>query len=922
MSGLFLIILGLTVIIGWYAKIPLLVQIHQSLAPMQYNAALCFALAGTSLLIAISKKPSYAIPSTLLVFFIGAITLTQYLLYTDFGIDEFLFKHYIFTETSHPGRMSPATALVFTLSGLSMLAICLPPRKAIGDIVSGVFGSLVLALGIMALLGYITGLTGTYGWGQLTQMAMHTSTGAFFLGMSILAIAWKSERSRTGRSPTWLSFSATLAAFSATFILWNALLLREEQESKRTVQVYADGIRNEIVARMDSRVRALVRIAERWKFSGKPSRTAWENDALSHIADFQGYQAIAWVDEKTVVQWAVPLPENQVAMGKVLATEKKRRAGFEQARATDQVVFTEHLELLKGGMGMLIIVPMAHHGIFEGYIVGAIAMAPMMNSILTQILAEGYSISLTENGETFYQRSDDGGDLGKQFEALVPVNMKNAEWIAAIRPRSDTLREIRSSYPYAVLIFGGLFSLLLGVLIYFAQNALSRSQQIVATNKSLRKEISERQRAEKELDELGMLQQAILSHAAHSIISTTTEGIITSFNPGAERMLGYSASEVVHKTTPAIFHMWDEIVARTNILNKDREVPIEPGFETLVAKAKVNAVDQSEWSYVKKDGSTVPVNLGVTSLRDADGNITGFLGIAGDISELKEAVATLEETHEQLVDASHRAGMAEVATSVLHNVGNVLNSVNISCTVASDKISGFRIDNIDKTAALLRGHEQDLATFFQTDPRGQKLPEFLERVASRLHEERDQVLTELTLLGKNVDHIKEIVSMQQSYAMVSGMTELLSISELIEDSLRMNDSSLSRHAVEIVRDYDALPQVYAERHKALQILVNLIGNAKDACDDNGGVDKRIIIRATQSGKTVSISVTDNGVGIPEENLTRIFAHGFTTKKSGHGFGLHSCAIAAREMNGSLTVHSDGVGHGSTFTLELPLEQPA
>ena len=135
--------------------------------------------------------------------------------------------------------------------------------------------------------------------------------------------------------------------------------------------------------------------------------------------------------------------------------------------------------------------------------------------------------------------------------------------------------------------------------------------------------------------------------------------------------------------------------------------------------------------------------------------------------------------------------------------------------------------------------------------------------------------------------------------------------------LRMNAGSLARHDVDLLRDYEARPVVTLDRHKVVQILINLIRNAKYACDESGRVDKLITIRTSTTEHSVRVAVVDNGVGIPPENLIRIFSRGFTTRKGGHGFGLHSGAIAAKEMGGSLVAQSEGPGHGATFTLELP-----
>jgi len=177
---------------------------------------------------------------------------------------------------------------------------------------------------------------------------------------------------------------------------------------------------------------------------------------------------------------------------------------------------------------------------------------------------------------------------------------------------------------------------------------------------------------------------------------------------------------------------------------------------------------------------------------------------------------------------------------------------------------------------------------------------------------------ELGHLCKNIEHIKEIVAMQQSFAQVSGVAETISVTELVDDALRINASALTRHSVDLVRDYQFKPTLTIDRHKVMQIFVNLIRNAKNACDEGTDINKKMIVRITRQEQYVRIAIIDNGVGILAENLTRIFAHGFTTRKEGHGFGLHSGALVARELGGSLVAHSEGPGLGATFTLDLPL----
>ncbi|MFC6520017.1 sensor histidine kinase [Undibacterium arcticum] len=265
--------------------------------------------------------------------------------------------------------------------------------------------------------------------------------------------------------------------------------------------------------------------------------------------------------------------------------------------------------------------------------------------------------------------------------------------------------------------------------------------------------------------------------------------------------------------------------------------------------------------------------------------------------------------------------MAEVATGVLHNVGNVLNSVNVSATLVAERISKSKVSGLSRAAALLQEHELDLGAYLSSDLRGKLLPAYLLQLSEHLQADQEASVKELNFLRQNIDHIKVIVAMQQTFATASGVEERVNVRELLEDSLRMDMSSLIRHGVEVIHEIDEVPLIMLDKHKTLQILVNLVSNARHACDDSGRTDKRLTLRLTSGDGRVRLSVTDNGAGIPAENLTRIFNHGFTTRKDGHGFGLHSGALAAKELGGSLLAQSDGIGLGATFTLELPLPPP-
>ena len=264
--------------------------------------------------------------------------------------------------------------------------------------------------------------------------------------------------------------------------------------------------------------------------------------------------------------------------------------------------------------------------------------------------------------------------------------------------------------------------------------------------------------------------------------------------------------------------------------------------------------------------------------------------------------------------------MGEVATGVLHNVGNVLNSVNVSCTLLIDQIGQSRAQNVTRIAELLANPEGGLAHFLTEDPRGRKLPAYLSSLADALEEERKAMLYESESLRDRIDRIKEIVSMQQSYGRVSGVNEVLRPERLMEDALKLNADALARHRVVVIKQYETVPAIMVDKNKVLQILLNPISNAKYACAENTG-EKTVALRLQKQGRDrIRMQVSDNGKGIPIENLDHIFQHGFTTRKSGHGFGLHSGALADRDLGGSLSAYSEGPGLGATFTLELPCQE--
>lgn len=304
------------------------------------------------------------------------------------------------------------------------------------------------------------------------------------------------------------------------------------------------------------------------------------------------------------------------------------------------------------------------------------------------------------------------------------------------------------------------------------------------------------------------------------------------------------------------------------------------------------------------------------------GEDDGLVGTLEDISARKRSEAEREAMAEEREKLSREAGMAAVATNVLHNVGNVLNSVNVSAQMAQDRLADSCQGELATLAQMITAQSTDLTTFVQEDPVGQALPELIGTLAETMEQDQAEINEELTHLVKNIEHIKVIVQMQQSFARTTHLPQCMEVSEFVEEALALGMAGLERHGITIYREFESLPSITVDKHKSLEIIINLLSNAKHAIQEHPASVRRLTIQTTH-GETgmVNISVIDTGVGISPENLKRIFGHGFTTRAKGHGFGLHSAANGAQALGGQLQVASQGLGKGASFTLTLPLNPP-
>jgi PAS domain S-box-containing protein len=395
--------------------------------------------------------------------------------------------------------------------------------------------------------------------------------------------------------------------------------------------------------------------------------------------------------------------------------------------------------------------------------------------------------------------------------------------------------------------------------------------------------------------------RAILTAAADGIIVMDEEGVIELCNRAGSEIFGYSGDEILSKNIA-------DLIGQKN-KEEDKK------FHRMLFSSIVKH-DVVELTALCKSNKTVPLDLNISRL--LINNKVLYIIVFREISERKLAEKNMVALNQKLISTARIAGMAEVAANVLHNVGNVLNSINVSAQILLERNQFSQIQGLVRVADLLNTHQHDLDDFLKNDPVGQSLPKYFSEFAAYWKNEHAFLKQELESLNSKIFHIKHIVNMQQSLKGSSTVIENIQINDLLEDALVINSEVMGKYGIMIERNYAENLFLETDKVKTLQILINLIKNAMEALIESDGKEKKITLSTKIVDKDfISVEVSDNGIGISEENILKIFTYGFTTKKEGHGFGLHVSALSAQEAGGSLKAYSGGLNHGSTFVLILP-----
>ena len=452
---------------------------------MQFNSALCLVLMGLALDAWACGKTRWMLPVLgSFVALMGAVTLGEYLFRTSLGVDQLFFRSYIVTATSAPGRMSPVSALSFLMAGSVMILLTRPAGPRWRPLAVGSAASFIISMSLVALAGYQFDLPGAYAWGQFSHVAMHSAAGLGLMGLGLFFIAWKLGLRPGEKTPRWLPVPLALGVIAASVVLAFAFDSKQDQEITQTVKAASDTVTNLVAARLDARIRSLVRMQRRWEFGGRPAQAAWENDAANYIHDFPDLQAIEWMDNSHIIRWIAPLAGNEGKLGRDLTKEPNRKTAIERAEQDHQPAITPMVTLFRGGSGFIVYVPIFVKGQPDGFITATINAQVCLNRFLAGV-APGEAISLSEHGRVVFTR--DAGTPAQNPDWLVdaPVPVHGITWEVRMWPTPKFQRQLSSPLAMVVLCVGTAGALLLGSVCFLAQRSSRQASETTLANVAL-----------------------------------------------------------------------------------------------------------------------------------------------------------------------------------------------------------------------------------------------------------------------------------------------------------------------------------------------------------------------------------------------------------------------------------------------------
>jgi PAS domain S-box-containing protein len=656
-AGFFTMTLGLVVVFGWHVRSAALVQISPGFAPMHYDAALGFLLSGSALLFIDSGRLRRGLAAAALTAALGLATFNPYLSPIHFGIDP------LFIEPQTVDRTTHGTAVLFSVTGFALLLrIALKHRRRAAQVLA-TQGSIVVALSFALLVGYVTGLSGVYAWGNFNRVAPHTALGFLSLGAGLLAIAWKDGVRADTDAPPWFVFSIGCTGVLFTFFVWQGLVAADDADIKRAVRAEAQVASNLVQTQVESYILALVRMARRSEMQ-TPSREQWEDEAGQQLQHQPGLISIVRMDASYRQQWVASTAESREAPA--YPDGLLRESTLEQLREEGRIEVTPTFDLPHDNKGILVAIPIylqekRHRS--DGFVIGALNLQYVLNEIFRSDLLPGHVITLFENEREIYRWSGGNKTVRHEWAQQVEIGTYGSlaadrSWRVRVSPSSEWLEAERSPLVKMALPSGWTMTALMALAAHLALLARTRSRQAELAYADLTRETAARARVEESQRQLA----AIVESSNDAVIGKTLDGTITSWNTAAEKLYGYSAEEAIGRPIAMLVR------------------PEDPGElpAVLARLSRGEVIDPCETSIIKKDGTRVDVSLAISPIKSRSGKTVGAATISRDVGESRRAQLEIQRAHAQLqlqlqrISALREINLAITSTLDLRAVLRVL----------------------------------------------------------------------------------------------------------------------------------------------------------------------------------------------------------------------------------------------------------
>lgn len=536
-AGSIAVALGVAVLVGWYTRSTLLIQVVPAFAPMQYNAALAFLLCGTGLLALIGGWLRLATGCGLSAAVLGMLTFIEYVFSVSLGIDQLFFQPFLIVHPTSPGRMPPNSALSFALTGTALIVLCVSSRREKVWLLAELLGAAVLVVGLVATVGYLAGLPMASRWGYFAGMAVHTAVGVTGLGMGILAAAWAQHRPAASSPSPWLPMLVGIGMAVLAVYCWRALITHEHILMHRTVSAAIGKVQTALEQQLTAHFLPLVRMARRWEMQGQPPRDAWEAEATMHILRDPGLHTMAWANAAGEVQWVVPDTITAVLQARPLGSTERQLRALELAQRRATMTMTRTLELTEGGPGFHVYIPIIQSIGVGGMLVGVFRVPPLLDNLVKD-LAPGFAITVFDGDEAIYSRAVTEQPLRDTWGQTATVTLPGVTWHVHLAPTREFLAAEFSVLPDMVLIFGLVVALLLASMLALAQASRQRARQLATHLQHLEAVRTVSVEMTRELDLAALLD--LMLRRAVDLVPAAGSGVVYLWNEAAEVLVPHA----------------------------------------------------------------------------------------------------------------------------------------------------------------------------------------------------------------------------------------------------------------------------------------------------------------------------------------------------------------------------------------------